>query len=481
MTLVFRQLFYDKDSTNFLMEVVVMEQHINYLGEEKIPKLILKFSIPCILSLLISALYNIVDQIFIGNSELSALGNAATGVVFPVFVIAQAVAWCIGDGVAAYLSICQGKKDTKNLPYAVGSSITITLISSIVLMIVLSIFKVPFLTLFGASENSIGMAIEYFDIIVVFLPAFMLMNMINSSIRADGSPNVAMISVLTGAIINIILDPVFIFGLHLGMKGAAYATVIGQVMSFIIGAAYLFKPKTFKLKLKHFLVHFKTLGRVIELGMPSFITQMAIVVLMLACNTMLAKYGALSKYGVDTPIAVMAIESKVFTVVISIVVGIILGCQPIVSYNYGARNYDRVKTTYYYILSATIVVGLVSTALFEFAPHLVVRLFGNPTNVADPEAYWEFATMTFRIFLSLVTFTCIIKMNAIFFQAVGKAFFAVISSLVRDIVCLVPLVIILPRFMGIKGILYAAPIADCIAIIVAVCMTVKFMKSIDTE
>ncbi len=456
-------------------------EQIHYLGEEKITKLMLKFSIPCILSLLVSALYNIVDQIFIGNSELSALGNAATGVVFPIFIIAQAFAWCYGDGCAAYLSICQGKRDTKNAPIAIGSGITITLLTSLILVAIFLPFKTQILMLFGASENSIGMAIDYFNIILAFFPIFMLMNMMNSVIRADGSPKCSMASMLTGAVINIILDPVFIFGFHWGMQGAALATVIGQVVSFLISFAYFFHTKTFRLTLKHFIPRFKIFSIAIKLGLSSFITQMTIVIISLACNIMLVKYGMQSHYGVDIPIAIIGIESKVFTVVINIVVGIILGCQPIISYNYGAKNYKRVKLTYRYALISTIVIGLVATLLFELAPTQIVSMFGQPTNLPNPGDYWQFAEMTFRIFLSLVTFTCIIKMTSIFFQAVGKPINAIISSLTRDIICFVPLIIILPNIFGIEGILYAAPFADFIAMIVAVSMTIYFMKHIDKE
>lgn len=456
-------------------------EKINYLGEEKNPKLMLKFSIPCILSLLVSALYNIVDQIFIGNSELSALGNAATGVVFPIFIIAQAFAWCFGDGCAAYLNICQGKKDTKNATACIGSGITITFIVSVLLVAVFFPLKEQILTLFGASENTIGMAIEYFNIILVFFPVNMLMNMMNSVVRADGSPAWSMASMLTGAIINIILDPVFIFGLHWGMSGAALATVIGQVASFLISVIYFFRTKTFRLRIRNFWPNLRVFSSALKLGASSFVTQMTIVIISLVCNIMLAKYGAVSKYGIDIPIAIIGIESKVFTFVINIVVGIILGCQPIISYNFGARNYKRVKLTYRYALTATILIGLAATLIFEFAPRLVVGMFGQPTNVPNPSDYWEFAEMTFRIFLSLVTFTCTIKMTSIFFQAVGKPVHAVISSLTRDIICFVPLVITLPKFFGIEGILYAAPIADFIAMLVMVGMTVQFMKSINKK
>lgn len=391
-------------------------ENSHFLGTEKIGKLMLKFSVPCVLSLLVSALYNIVDQIFIGNSELSALGNAATGVVFPIFIIAQAFAWCFGDGCAAYLNICQGKKDTRSAHKAIGTGIVVTLFASIVLMVVFFPLKKQLLMLFGASENSIGMAIEYFNIILAFFPAYMLSNMMNGVIRADGSPSWSMASMAIGAIINIILDPVFIFGLHLGMKGAALAMVIGQLVSFVISFAYFFRTKTFKLTMKSFIPDFKAFSHALKFGASSFITQMTIVIISLVCNIMLAKYGAMSHYGIDIPIAIIGIESKVFTVVINLVVGIVLGCQPIIGYNMGAKNYDRVKKLYKSILLCTVVIGVISTLLFELAPLSIVGIFGTPTNIPNPQDYWMFAEKTFRIFLALVTFTCIIKMISIFFR-----------------------------------------------------------------
>lgn len=449
-----------------------------FLGTEKISKLILKFSIPCVLSLLVSALYNIVDQIFIGNSELSALGNAATGVVFPIFIISQAFAWCFGDGCAAYLNICQGKKNAQTAHKSIGTGITITLISSLILMAIFFPLKRQLLTLFGASENSIGYAIEYFNWILAFFPIYMLSNMFNAVIRADGCPTWSMFSMLAGAVTNIILDPVFIFGCKWGMTGAALATVIGQVVSFVISFAYIFRTKTFKLSWKSLIPDFKEFKGALQLGTSSFITQMTIVIISLVCNIMLAKYGAMSKYGVDIPIAIIGIESKVFTVVINLVVGIVLGCQPIISYNMGAKRYDRVKELYRKILLCTVIIGLASTLLFELAPRAVVGMFGNPTNIPNPDDYWEFGEKTFRIFLMLVTFTCIIKMTSIFFQAVGKPIRAVIASMIRDIICFIPLIIILPIFFDIEGILFAAPCADFLAMIVAVSLTVTFMKTL---
>lgn len=456
-------------------------ENSQFLGTEKISKLMLKFSVPCVLSLLVSALYNIVDQIFIGNSELSALGNAATGVVFPIFIIAQAFAWCFGDGCAAYLNICQGRKDTQSAHKAIGTGIIITFIASLFLMAVFFPLKTQLLTLFGASENSIGMAVEYFNIILAFFPIYMLSNMMNAVIRADGSPAVSMASMLLGAVINIILDPVFIFGMHWGMTGAALATIIGQCVSFIISLIYFFRTKTFHLTKSSFVPDFRAFSSALKLGTSSFITQMTIVIISLVCNIMLAKYGSMSQYGVDIPIAIIGIESKVFTVVINLVVGIVLGCQPIIGYNIGAKNYDRVKKLYKAILLCTIIIGLASTLLFELAPQAVVGIFGTPTNIPNPEDYWIFAEKTFRIFLSLVTFTCTIKMTSIFFQAVGKPVQAVVSSMIRDIVCFIPLILILPLFFGIEGILFAAPAADFIAMIVAASLTITYMNSLKTK
>lgn len=453
------------------------------LGEEKISKLLMKFSIPCILSLLISALYNIVDQIFVGNSELGYLGNAATGIVFPILIIAQAFAWCVGDGSAAYLSICQGKKDTQNAHYCIGSGITATLILSIVMLVLCAAFKEPLLRLFGASDQTIGMAMEYFTIVLCFFPAFMLMNMMNAVIRADGSPAVSMASMSLGAILNIVLDPIFIFSLNWGIAGAAWATVVGQTVSFLVSVLYFFRTKSFRLTKRSFVPQLKIFNNALKLGASSFITQMSIVVISLTCNIMLAKYGTLSIYGQDIPISVISIETKVFTIVINIVVGIVLGGQPILGYNFGAKKYNRVRETYRTVLIATLVVGIVSTLIFEICPQVVISIFGS----GNDELYLEYAVRTFRVFLSLVIFTCVIKMSSIFFQAVGKPIMAVIASLTRDIICFVPLVILIPSIFegnqagtGINGILFAAPAADIIGMIVAVCLTVRYFKTMET-
>lgn len=449
------------------------------LGEGNINKLMLKFSIPCILSLLVSSFYNIVDQIFIGNSELSTLGNAATGVVFPVFVIAQAFAWCFGDGCAAYLSICQGKNDSENAHKAIGASITASFLSGLLMMAVIYPFKVPILTLFGASENTLAYSIEYLDIILAMIPVYILCAMMNSIIRADGSPTWAMISMLLGAVTNIILDPVFIFGFEWGMTGAALATVIGQAVSFAVTLVYFRKTKTFRLTKKSFIPKPRRIGGIVGLGISTFITQAAIVIVAILSNAQLARYGETSKYGADIPLAIIGIEGKVFTIVINLVVGIALGCQPIISYNMGAKKYGRVKELYRKIMICTIIIGLVFTAVFVLAPDFVIGLFGVPSNIPNPEDYWEFGEKTLRIFLSLITISCLVKMNSIFFQAVGRPMHAVIASTVRDVACFVPLIIILPAaFSSVEAILYAAPLSDIIAMIVTAVLSVTFIRSL---
>ncbi len=453
-----------------------MEKNNKYLGKEKVSKLLLKFSIPCILSLLISSLYNIVDQIFIGNSELGYLGNAATSIVFPITIISVAFAWAIGDGSAAFLSLCQGRKDTKNAHIAIGNGILMNFMISIIFVVLGFLCINQLLFLFGASAASLPIAQDYFRIILAFIPVYMLANGMNAVIRADGSPGFSMASTLVGAVTNIILDPIFIFVCKWGISGAAWATVIGQCFSLIVSIIYFTRTKTFKLSWQSFHMNFGVFQNVMKLGISTFITQMSIVIISLVCNIELAKYGALSKYGVDIPIAVIGICMKVFTIVINIAVGIILGAQPILGYNYGSKQYDRVKEVFKLVVISTFVVGVLSMLVFEIAPSTIIQMFGT-----ESELYMEFAMKTFRIFLALVVCTCLIKVSSIFFQAVGNPVKASIVSLTRDIVCFVPLVIILPKFMEIDGVLYAAPVADVIGTIVTVVLLVLFFRNLGKE
>ena len=451
------------------------------LGEAPLGRLMLRFSLPCILSLLISSLYNIVDQMFIGNSTLSTLGNAATGVVFPVFIIAQAFAWCFGDGCAACLNIYQGKNDSQSAHRALGGSITASLLSGLLMMAVIYPLKAPMLTLFGATENTLAYATEYLNIILAAIPIYILCNMMNSIIRADGSPTFAMIAMLLGAAVNIALDPVFIFALDMGMSGAAIATVIGQGATFLLSVWYLSRTKTFKLTLKSFIPTPGSLSEVLGLGISTFITQVAIVVVAIVSNVQFAKYGAASVYGADVPIAIIGIQSKVFTIVLNLVVGIALGCQPIISYNVGAGKIDRVRSLYKRILALTVSVGLLFTVLFELFPDAIIGLFGVPSNIPNPEEYWRFGELTMRIFLSLACLSCVIKMNSIFFQAAGRPVFSIISSTLRDMICFVPLMFILPAIdPSVELLLFAAPLADLLAGLITAGLCISFLRSLRT-
>ncbi len=458
--------------------------HSTYLGQEKISKLLFKFSLPCVFSLLISSLYNLVDQIFIGNSRLGFLGNGATGVVFPVIVIAQAFAWFFGDGSAAFLSICQGRRDTEKASKAIGTCFSLNIIFSLFLLFVSIVFMDPILVLFGATDNILPLAKEYLFILAWFFPFFMITNMFECDIRADGSPLFSMIATGSGAVVNIILDPIFIFALDMGMKGAAIATVIGQVVSFAICMLYLRKSRTFHLTWKSLIPDFKNSIEAFELGISTFITQVAIVIVSLTCNRVLSKYGEFSKYGKDIPISIMAIQTKVFTIVINIVVGIVLGSQPILGYNIGANKINRVKKTYFLIFLATMIVGILFTILFVFFPKAVLLLFGS----VDDSLYLEFGEKFFRIFLCTITFCCFIKMSAIFFQAVGHPIQAIITSLCRDIIVFVPCLILFGylgeqqgKGNGINLCLFAPIVADVAGCFVAAILTLVLFRKIDRK
>ena len=456
------------------------KSELQFLGQEKISRLLLKFSVPCVLGLLISALYSIVDQIFIGNSELGYLGNAATGISFPVICIANAFAWSIGDGAAAFLSICAGSGDSERAHKCAGNCIMTSTIISVVFMIICLIWTKPLMLLFGASDQTLGLAVEYFRIIASFFPVYLLTGVINGIIRADGSPSFGMISMSVGAVLNIALDPLFIFIFKWGIAGAAWATVIGQSASFLTDVIYLTKPKTFRLKLTSFLPDKTVLQRLVALGGATFISQLTIVILNIVCNVTLAKYGALSKYGPDIPLSVFSIQTKVFTIVCNIAIGIVLGGQPIFGYNYGAGNIRRVREAFRLVLRLTLITGFVAVALFELFPEGIIRIFGSGNDL-----YREFAAKTFRIYLSLTMITCLVKMSAIFFQSIDKPVQAMASSLVRDILCFTPLALTLPALLekanpgsGILGILYAAPISDLVALIVFLCMAIPFFKKL---
>ena len=449
-----------------------------FLGKEKMSKLIVKFSIPCILSLLVSALYNIVDQIFIGNSSVGTLGNTATTIVFPLTVIALAFGLVLGDGAAAYMSILLGKGENDKLPKVVGTSITISLVCSLLFYAVCFPLLDNILDFFGAkTPESLALAHEYGFIIVIGFPFYILTSTLNSIIRADNSPQVAMISLVAGALFNIVFDALMILVWNMGLFGAALATILGQVVSFVISSLYLFKTKTFKLTLKSFIPDFKKLGSVLKLGLSSFLTQISIVIISVVSMNTLARYGRDSKYGVNDPQAIVGVVMKVFTIVINIVVGIAAGAQPVIGYNYGAKKYDRVKQGYFIVLISSTIVALIATILFQTIPTQIVGLFGAKTT--NPETYFEFGEKTVRIYLMLIIFTCIQKVSSIFLQSISSPVKATVLSLVRDVITFVPLTICLPMGMGIEGVLWAAPISDTIALVITFILVFLEFKKLD--
>lgn len=442
---------------------------------EPIGRLIVRFAVPCVISLLVNALYNIVDQIFIGWG-VGYLGNGATNVVFPITVIALAFALLIGDGGAAYLSLKLGQGDLERVKKGVGNAVAMVTIAGILMLVVSLVFLNPILTVFGATDKLRPYALDYGYIIAIGLPFTMISTALNSMIRADGNPKFAMFSMLLGAVLNTILDPVFIFLFHMGVQGAAIATVLGQVASFVVSAVYLTRFKTFRFDASALKLDGRICGSVLSLGVSSFITQISITIVMAVTNNLLAAYGAGSIYGSEIPITAMGIVMKVNQIMISILVGIAAGAQPILGYNYGARNLARVKKTFALAIAAAEVVAVVALLIFQCFPMAVVSLFGSEEGL-----YNEFAVLCFRIFLLLCPLNGFQTVAAIYLQAVGKPMKAAIVSLSRQIIFLVPAAIILPIFLGVTGVLWSGPVADGLAFVLSLAFIAGEMRQLREE
>lgn len=430
-------------------------------ASEPIGKLILKFAIPSVIALLVNSLYNIVDQIFIGWG-VGYLGNGATNIVFPITIIALALAMMIGNGGAAYLSLKLGEGENDIAKKGVGNAVTLITIVSILLAVIFLIWINPILTLFGATEVLRPYALSYGYIIGIGLPFMMISAAINSMIRADGSPKYAMFSMVIGAILNVILDPVFIFIFKMGVQGAAIATVIGQIASFIVSVIYMPHFKTVHPDSTSFRLNAKICGNVAVFGLSSFITQFAITIVMALTNNLLVTYGASSVYGAEIPLTATGIVMKVNQIMIAILLGIATGTQPIIGFNYGAKNYKRVKQALELSLIASEIISILSFLVFQFAPMSVVSLFGSEEGL-----YNEFAVMAFRIFLLLCPLTGFQTITAVYLQAVGKPVKSAILSLARQIIFFVPAALILPKFMGVTGVLWTGPVADGLAFILS--------------
>ena len=428
---------------------------------EPIGKLIVRFAIPSVIALLVNSLYNIVDQIFIGWG-VGYLGNGATNIVFPITIIALALSMMIGNGGASYLSLKLGEGKAADAQKGVGNAAALIVLVSIVLTAAFLLFINPILTLFGATDILRPYALDYGCIIGIGLPFMMISAAINSMIRADGSPKCAMFSMVIGAILNVILDPVFIFVFHMGVQGAAIATVIGQVASFVVSVVYLPRFKTLHLTASAFRLKARTCTSLATFGLSSFITQFAITIVMALTNNLPAAYGASSPYGAEIPLTATGIVMKVNQIMIAILLGIATGAQPIIGFNYGARNFKRVHQALKISLIASEIVSILAFFIFQFAPMSVVSLFGSEEGL-----YNEFAVMAFRIFLLLCPLTGFQTIAAVYLQAIGKPVKSALLSLARQIIFFVPAALILPTFVGVTGVLWTGPVADGLAFLLS--------------
>ena len=444
-----------------------MNQEENILGKEKIGKLIKKFSIPCIISMLVNSLYNIVDQIFIGQG-VGYLGNGATNIVFPLVMIGLAFSLMFGDGASAYLSLKLGEKKKKEAEVGIGNGLVISSITSIVFTVIVLIFLPQFLKLFGCTENLEEFAMTYGRIIALGLPFSMIGTTLNSIIRADGSPKYSMISMVTGAILNTILDPIFIFKFNQGVAGAAIATVISQIVTFVLNVMYIKGFKNIKLSKEALKLKLSVCKKITMLGISSFITQMSFVFVVTVENNLLGKYGKESKFGAEIPITVLGIVMKINQILNSIIVGIAAGSQPIFGYNYGAQKYDRVKETLKIVLRYSLIISTIAFILFQTIPDKLILIFGS-----GDANYMEFACLAFRTYLLLCICNGVQIPSGIFFQAIGKSAKSVILSLSRQILILIPAMIILSSSYGIMGVLSAGPVADGIAFVLAVVLLLR--------
>lgn len=450
-----------------------MEREENILGKDKIGKLIRKFSIPCIISLLVNSLYNIVDQIFIGQG-VGYLGNGATNVVFPLVMIGLAFSLMLGDGASAYLSLKLGEKKKEEAEKGVGNGIALSIIISVIFCAITLIFLPQLLNLFGCTENLRDYAISYGRIIAIGLPFSMIGTTLNSIIRADGSPKYSMTTMVAGAVLNTILDPIFIFVLHKGVEGAATATIISQLVTFVLNVFYIKKFKSIQITKKDLQLKASVYKKVSALGISSFITQMSFVFVMATENNLLGKFGSESKFGAEIPITVLGIVMKISQILNSIIIGISAGSQPIFGYNYGARKFDRVKQTLKIVLGSSLIISTIAFILFQTIPDKLILIFGS-----GDENYMEFACIAFRTYLLLCICNGIQIPSGIFFQAIGKSTKSAILSLSRQIVLLIPSIIILGNIFGIMGVLYAGPVADGLAFILATIFLVKEIKHLN--
>ena len=462
-----------------------MEQKTNnFLETEPIGRLMRKYAVPCIISLVVAALYNIVDQVFIANADyLGSYGNAANTVVFPLTVVALSIAVMIGDGCCAFVSICLSADQREDAHRSIGNAILLCIIASVVLTAVYLIFMEPILTLFGGKVNAgtYACAKEYFFWITLGLPFYMFGQAMNPIIRSDGSPRFAMCATVLGAVTNLILDPIFIFPLGMGMKGAAIATVIGQILTAVLSVWYLFHMKAVQLHRNSFGLWPGLMRRFLALGITSFLSQFSLVVSMAAVQNMCTKYGALDPvFGLaeysQIPLAVLGIVMKFFQIAISIAVGMAAGCIPVVGYNVGARRFDRAKGLFTRLLIAEAVLGFVALLIVVLFPQQLIALFGARNESAY---YTQFAVRCFRIYLCMMPLATVNKGTFIYLQALGKAVASTVISLTREIIFGVALPILLPIFFGLNGVLYSFPAADILTFLITIVVVTRTWRELN--
>ena len=449
-----------------------MDTGNQFLGTERIERLMRQYAVPCIISLLVGALYNIVDQIFIANaSYLGSYGNAANTVVFPLTVVALAIAVLVGDGCCAFVSISLGRQEMEKAKRSVGNAVVLALGSSLVLTALYLLFANQIIAMFGGTVNAetFHYAQEYFFYITLGIPFYMFGQAMNPVIRADGNPKFAMVSTLAGAVINIILDPIFIFVCKWGMMGAAVATVLGQVVTAVLAIWYLQHMRIIRPTRRDFALNGKLCGRMLTLGITSFLSQISLVAAMAAINNMLRKYGARDvvfgqEQYAQIPMAVVGIVMKFFQIVISIVVGMAAGCIPIVGYNMGAEKKLRVRELFTRLLAAEALVGAVALILAEGFPHQLIAIFGAKNESAY---YTDFAVKAFRVYLCMMVLACVNKACFIFLQAVGKALSSTLLSMFREVVFGVGFALLLPKFFGLDGVLYSMPVSDVLTFVIS--------------
>lgn len=450
----------------------------NPLGYKKIPSLLAAFAIPSIIATLVSSLYNIVDQVFIGQG-VGYLGNAATNVSYPLTTICLAISLLIGIGSASRFSLSLGAGEQEEACRVVGNGICMMLLSGIIYAVLIEIFLYPMLNAFGATAENLSYAVSYSRIIALGMPFQVITTGMSNLIRADGSPKYSMTCMLIGAVINVILDPVFIFIFHLGVAGAAWATIIGQFFSFLSAILYIRKFRSVRLEQKHFRLTLKGCAVTASLGMSNSLNQVAITLVQVVMNNSLTYYGAMTVYGKDIPLAACGIVMKTNAILLAFFIGLSQGSQPIIGFNYGARQYPRVRRTYRLAITCSFVISSIGFILFQFFPYQIISLFGK-----GDALYYEFAIHFMRTFLFMVIVNGVQLISSNFFSAIGKPVKGLLLSMTRQVFFLIPLVLILPLFAGIDGILYAGPVADGIAFVVSVALIsleMKEMRQLERE